>query len=268
MPIGRFVDIAAGTSGLPRHYRDNGVEQSPRAVLSQLSATESIAMTIGRSLMIFDVEGTLVNSTGLTLRCWQETLQSFGFEFPLTALQRHSGQDPHDMLHELLPGPHVTRVLGRIIEMQGRRYREKYLPQVTAFPDVRTLFERVKCAPRLITLATSSSADELDHYLSLLNLGDLVDAVACGDDVQHDKPDSALIEVTLLRAGKAAPEEAVMIGDTPYDVIAAKHARVRAIGMLSGGFSRTELEASGCAAVYRDPSDLLAHYDETARLLA
>ncbi len=268
MPIGRFVDIAAGTSGLPRHYRDNGVEQSPRAVLSQLSATESIAMTIGRSLMIFDVEGTLVNSTGLTLRCWQETLQSFGFEFPLTALQRHSGQDPHDMLHELLPGPHVTRVLGRIIEMQGRRYREKYLPQVTAFPDVRTLFERVKCAPRLITLATSSSADELDHYLSLLNLGDLVDAVACGDDVQHDKPDSALIEVTLLRAGKAAPEEAVMIGDTPYDVIAAKHARVRAIGMLSGGFSRTELEVSGCAAVYRDPSDLLAHYDETARLLA
>ena len=244
------------------------MEQSPRAVLSQLSATESIAMTIGRSLMIFDVEGTLVDSTGLTLCCWQETLQSFGFEFPLTALQRHSGHDPHDMLHELLPGPHVTRVLGRIIEMQGQRYREKYLPQVTAFPDVRTLFERVKRARRLIALATSSSADELDHYLSLLNVGDLVDAVACGDDVQHDKPDSALIEVTLLRAGKAAPEEAVMIGDTPYDVIAAKHARVRAIGMLSGGFSRAELEASGCAAVYRDPSDLLAHHDETVRLRA
>jgi hypothetical protein len=107
-------------------------------------------MTIGRSLMIFDVEGTLVESTGLTLRSWQETLQSFGFEFPLTILQRHSGQDPHDMLHELLPGPHVIRVLGRIIEMQGQRYREKYLPQVTTFPDVRTLFERVKRARRLI----------------------------------------------------------------------------------------------------------------------
>jgi phosphoglycolate phosphatase-like HAD superfamily hydrolase len=102
----------------------------------------------------------------------------------------------------------------------------------------------------------------------LLNVGDLVDAVACGDDVQRDKPDSALIEVALLRAGKVAPEEAVMIGDTPYDVIAAKHARVRVIGMLSGGFSRAELEASGCAAVYRDPADLLAHYEETPRLLA
>ncbi len=237
-------------------------------MLSQLSVPESFAMTIGRSLMIFDVEGTLVESTGLTLRSWQETLQSFGFEFPLTILQRHSGQDPHDMLHELLPGPHVIRVPGRIIEMQGQRYREKYLPQVTTFPDVRTLFERVKRARRLIALATSSSADEFDHYLSLLNVGDLVDAVACGDDVQRDKPDSALIEVALLRAGKVAPEEAVMIGDTPYDAIAAKQARVRAIGMLSGGFSRAELEASGCAAVYRDPSDLLAHHDETVRLRA
>jgi phosphoglycolate phosphatase-like HAD superfamily hydrolase len=198
-------------------------------------------MTSGYSLMIFDVEGTLVDSTGLTLRAWQETLQSFGFEFPLTTLQRHSGQDPHDMLHELLPGPHVTRVRGRIIEMNGQLYREKYLPQVTAFADVRPLFERAKRARRRIALATSASADELDHYLSLMKAVDLVDAVACGDDVDHDKPDPALIEVALLRAGKVAPAEAVMIGDSPYDAIAAKQARVRAIGMLSGGFSGSEL---------------------------
>jgi HAD superfamily hydrolase (TIGR01549 family) len=235
---------------------------------ARLVSLELIAMTIGRSLMIFDVEGTLVDSTALTLRCWQETLQSFGFEFPLTTLHRHSGQDPHDMLHQLLPGPHVTRVLGRIIEVQGQRYREKYLPQVTAFADVRPLFERVKRARRGIALATSASADELDHYLSLMKAGDLVDAVACGDDVDHDKPDPALIEVALLRAGKVTPAEAVMIGDSPYDAIAAKHARVRALGLLSGGFSKSELEASGCAAVYRDPADLLAHYEETARLLA
>jgi phosphoglycolate phosphatase-like HAD superfamily hydrolase len=179
-------------------------------------------MTIGHSLVIFDVEGTLVDSATLTLRCWQETLQSFGFEFSLATLQRHSGQDPHDMLHELLLGPRVTRVLPRVIEAQGRLYRDKYLPQVTAFPHVRALFERVKRGRQRIAVATSSSADELDHYLALANVGDLVDAVACGDDVQHDKPDSALIEVALLRAGKLAPKDAIMIGDTPYDAIAAK----------------------------------------------
>jgi beta-phosphoglucomutase-like phosphatase (HAD superfamily) len=92
-------------------------------------------MTIARSLVIFDVEGTLVDSTALTVRCWQETLQSFGFEFPFATLQRHSGEDGHDMLHALLPGPHVGRVVPRIIEAQGQRYRDKYLPRVGAGVD-------------------------------------------------------------------------------------------------------------------------------------
>src|SRR5262249_5356313 len=225
-------------------------------------------MTVGHSLVIFDVEGTLVDSTAATLRCWQETLQSFGFEFPLATLQRHSGQDPHDMLHALLPGRHVRRVVPRIVEAQGRRYRENYLAGVVAFPRVRALFERIKRARQLIAVATSSSADELDHYLALTNAGDFVDAVACGDDVQHEKPGSGLIEVALLRAGDVAPHDAIMIGDTPYDAVAARRAGVRAIGMLSGGFSRLDLEASGCVAVYRDPTDLLAHYDKTVRLQA
>jgi phosphoglycolate phosphatase-like HAD superfamily hydrolase len=134
---------------------------------------------------------------------------------------------------------------------------------------VRALFDRVKRGRQLIAVATTSSADELDHYLALTNVGDLVDAVACGDDVQHDKPDSALIKVALLRAGKLAPADAIVIGDTPYDAIAAKRAGVVAtIGLLSGGFSRQELEASGCIAVYRDLADLLAHYEETVRLQA
>jgi phosphoglycolate phosphatase-like HAD superfamily hydrolase len=100
------------------------------------------------------------------------------------------------MLHALLPGPHAGRVVPRILEAQGQRYRDKCLPRL-AFPEVRALFERVKRARRLIALATSSSADELDHYLALMNTGDLVDAVACAEDVQHDKPNPALIEVAL-----------------------------------------------------------------------
>jgi phosphoglycolate phosphatase-like HAD superfamily hydrolase len=134
---------------------------------------------------------------------------------------------------------------------------------VAAFPEVRALFERVNRAGRLIALATSSSADELDHYLALTNTGDLVDAVACGEDVQHDKPNSALINVALLRTGGIKPEHAVMVGDTPYDAIAARRAGLAAIGMLSGGFSRHDLEASGCIAMYRDPADMLARYGET-----
>jgi phosphoglycolate phosphatase-like HAD superfamily hydrolase len=225
-------------------------------------------MIPGHSLVIFDVEGTLVDSAAPTLRCWRETLQSFGFEFSLATLQRHLGRDPHDMLHALLPGRHVHHAVSRVMEAQGRRYREKYLPHVVAFPEVRRLFECLKQEGRLIALVTSCTADELDHYRSLINIDDLVDAVSCGDDVEHDKPDSSLINIVLLRAGNLPPEDAVMIGDSPYDAMAAKRARVGAIGMLTGGFSRHELEASGCIAVYRDPADLLARYEETVRLQA
>jgi phosphoglycolate phosphatase-like HAD superfamily hydrolase len=119
---------------------------------------------------------------------------------------------------------------------------------------------------RLIALATSCSADELNFYCALMNVGDLVDAAACGDDVQHGKPNSSLVDVVLLRAGHIPPEDAIMIGDTPYDAMAARRAGVSAIGMLSGGFSKQELEASGCVAVYHDPADLLAHYGETVRM--
>jgi phosphoglycolate phosphatase-like HAD superfamily hydrolase len=227
-----------------------------------LLPAEAIAMTIARSLLIFDVEGTLVDSTALTMRCWQETLQSFGFGFPLTTLQRHSGQDGHDMLHSLLPGPQISRVVPPILKAQGQRYRDEYLPRVAAFPEVRVLFERLKRTGQKIAIATSSSADELDHYIALTKTGDLVDAVACGEDVQHVKPNSALINVALLRTGGIKPEHVVMVGDTPYDAIAARRAGLAAIGMLSGGFSRHDLEASGCIAVYRDPADMLARYGE------
>jgi len=81
-------------------------------------------MTIACSLVIFDVEGTLVDSTALTMGCWQETLQSFGFGFSFTTLQRHSGQDGHEMLHSLLPGPQISRVVPRILKAQGQRYRD------------------------------------------------------------------------------------------------------------------------------------------------
>ena len=225
-------------------------------------------MTIAHPLVIFDVEGTLVDSTALTIRLWQETLQSFGFEFPLATLQRHSGQDSHDMLHALIPGPHVSRVVPRILKAKGQRYRDKYLPRVAAFPEVRALFERVKRAGQTTAVATSSSADELDQYLALTHAGHLVDAVACGEDVERDKPGSALIEDALLRTGRMAPEQAVVIGDTAYDAMAARRAGVAAIGLLSGGFSRDDLEGSGCIAVYRDPADLLARYGETGRLQA
>jgi phosphoglycolate phosphatase-like HAD superfamily hydrolase len=226
-----------------------------------LPPAEAIAMTIARSLVIFDVEGTLVDSTALTMRCWQETLQSFGFEFPLGTLQRHSGQDGHDMFARPDSGP--VRQPRRAANPRGAGATLS-----RQIPAARGGFSRGTGAVRTGEARRTAdrgrhqfSADELDHYFALTNTA-IWSTVACGDDVQHDKPSPALIEVALLRTGGVTPEHAVMIGDTPYDAMAARRAGLAAIGMLSGGFSRHDLEASGCIAVYRDPADMLARYEE------
>jgi len=120
---------------------------------------------------------------------------------------------------------------------------------------VRALFEQLRKEGRSIAIATSCAKDELRHYLALLGVSELIDAVACGDDVKHGKPHPDLIRLALRRAG--APAEALMVGDTPYDAEAAEAAGVAAVGVLTGEFSRRALTDAGCVAVYEGPAEML-----------
>jgi phosphoglycolate phosphatase-like HAD superfamily hydrolase len=131
---------------------------------------------------------------------------------------------------------------------------------VKPFPDVRALFARIKRAGAMTALATTCSRKEMHHYCGVAEISDLVDHVACGEEVSREKPHPDLIKLVLSRA-KVDPADAAMIGDTPYDAQAAGQASVAAIGVMSGGFTEAELGASGCAAVYADPSALLKIYD-------
>jgi HAD superfamily hydrolase (TIGR01549 family) len=127
------------------------------------------------------------------------------------------------------------------------------LPRVKAFPQVRGLLERLRGEGYGIALATSCASDELKHYVELAGIADLLDAVACGEDVKREKPHPDLIEVALSRAH--SPAHATMVGDTPYDAMAARAAGVMAFGVLTGGFTREALKEAGCVAVYADPAD-------------
>src|SRR5437763_11525451 len=140
------------------------------------------------SMMIFDVEGTLVDCAAATLRSWQETLRSFGFAFSIDELQPHSGRDPREMLKAILSEETARQLMRGLLDAQGKHYREKYLPRVEPFPKVKTLFEHIKRSHRLIALATTCARDELSRYQRLTGVAELVDAAVCGDDVAHGKP--------------------------------------------------------------------------------
>jgi phosphoglycolate phosphatase-like HAD superfamily hydrolase len=110
-----------------------------------------------------------------------------------------------------------------------------------------------------VALASSSKADEVNHYKRLLNVEDLVDAETSADDADRTKPHPDILQVALEKLG-IAPEEALMAGDSPYDAEAARKLGIPSVGLLCGGFAEGDLRAAGCAAIYRDPAGLLRDY--------
>ena len=204
---------------------------------------------------IFDVEGTLVDCAPQTLQCWHETLASFGVPVPMVSLQRLSGMDGDEMLATLVPSLDES-ARKKILTAEGERYRAVHLPRVRAFPGVRAVFTAIKALGARIALATDCQSDELKRYRSLMNVDDMIDAVACGDEVSKGKPDPALIELALGHLGGISAASATMIGDTPFDAQAARRAGATAWGTLTGGHPRSSLIDAGCSVVVPAVEDL------------
>jgi HAD superfamily hydrolase (TIGR01509 family) len=204
---------------------------------------------------IFDVEGTLIDCVPQDLMSFQEALADFGVTVPYDVLQLYSGLDGDQTLQLVAPELDAA-ARKQLLEAQSKVYEAKYLRCVRPFADVREVLESLKKHGARIALATDCKGPALKHYCSLLDVDDLVDAMACGDDVEHGKPDPRLVGLALRKLG-VAPAQAVMIGDTPYDAEAASSAGTAAAGLLSGGFAREALTGAGCFAVAQELRDLL-----------
>jgi phosphoglycolate phosphatase-like HAD superfamily hydrolase len=235
----------------------------PRVPFSE-TAGEGCAMS---AAFIFDVEGTLIDCVPDILKCWSETLARFGVSVPTADLQRLSGMDGDEMLAILVPSldGHARK---KILTAQGERYRAIYLPGVRAFPGVRAVFTAIKSQGGRIALATDCESDELKCYRSLINADDLIDAIACGDEVSKGKPDPALVELALGHLGGTPAVTATMIGDTPFDAQAARRAGATAWGTLSGGHPRSSLIDAGCSVVVPSVGDFGRYFEREKPLLS
>ena len=205
---------------------------------------------------IFDVEGTLVDSVQQNLLSLQVCLADFGISVPYELLQLYSGLDGDQTLQLVAPDLNAPE-RQVVLEAQGRMYEARYLGSVKAFTGVRDVFGALREGGGRIALATDCKGPELSHYRSLLNVDDLIDAMACGDDVEHGKPDPRLIGLALGKLGISAGQ-AVMIGDTPYDAEAASGAGTAAAGLLTGGFAKQALLEAGCFVVANELRELPA----------
>ncbi len=213
--------------------------------------------------VIFDVDGTIVDSVDLHAQAWQEAFKKFGREVPFEKVRHQIGKGGDQLMPVFFSKEELERFGKEMEEYRGEIYKRDHLSRVTGFPKVRELFERIRRDDKRIALASSAKKDELEVYKEIARISDLIEAETSADDAEKSKPHPDIFEAALKRLGGIAPEKIMVIGDTPYDAEAAGKARLRTVGVLCGGFSEEELRATGCIAIYKDPADLLALYDDS-----
>jgi HAD superfamily hydrolase (TIGR01509 family) len=211
--------------------------------------------------VIFDVDGTLIDSVDLHAAAWVEALRHFGIEVPFGDMRHEIGKGGDQLLPLFVPKERLEHEEDTISDFRSDLFKRAYLPRVQPFPGVPALFQKIRSAGKTIALASSGKADEVEKYAMLAGVTDLIDVSTSADDAERSKPQPDIFEAALAKLAPTPAEDCIVIGDTPWDVIAAKRANLRCVGMLSGGFPEEELREAGAVAIYRDPEDLLMSYD-------
>lgn len=212
--------------------------------------------------VIFDIDGTLIDSVDLHALAWQETFLHHGIRTDFLAVRSQIGKGGDKLMQVFLSQEQLERWGKRIQAERTELFKRRYLPRVKPFPRLRELFERLRADGIEIALASSAKQDELRAYKKLTGIGPYLSAKVSSDDVAGSKPDPDVFLSARKKLG-IDPKEIVAIGDTPYDAESAGKAGMETIGVQSGGWSSADLQAAGCVAVYRDPADLLEKYESS-----
>ena len=213
--------------------------------------------------VLFDVDGTLVDTVDLHAQAWVEALQHFGIEADFTDIRLQIGKGGDQLLPGLIPPDMLEKQGEEIQEFRSDLFKRKYISQVRPFPGVRELFERIRSSGQKIVLASSGPAEEVETHKATANIADLIDDATTADDAERSKPFPDIFEAAFGKLGLSERSDAMVIGDTPYDAEAARAAGLSTIGFLCGGFTEQSLRQAGCIAVYRDPQHLLESYEQS-----
>ena len=213
--------------------------------------------------VIFDVDGTLIDSVDLHAKAWQDAFSEYGRTIAFDDIRSQIGKGGDQLLPVFLSKDDIEAFGEKLEERRGAILKERYLPKVQAFPRVRALFEHLRAEGLDIALASSAKKDELETYKEVADIEDLIDEQTSSDDAESSKPDPDIFLAALKRLGNPDPRDVIVVGDTPYDAEAAGKGGLRTIGVLCGGFPEDSLRKAGCIAIYQDPADLLARYESS-----
>jgi HAD superfamily hydrolase (TIGR01549 family) len=209
---------------------------------------------------ILDVDGTLVDTNYHHALCWYRAFRAHGIVLPVWRLHRHVGMGG-DKFVAAVAGDEVEERLGDRLRADWEDLFDAVIDEVEPLAGADELLHELQQRGHAVVLASSSIQRHLDHFLALLDARDVADQWTTKDDVEESKPEPDLVQAALDKAGT---RDAAMLGDTPWDVEAAKRAGIETVCVLTGGFSERELRDAGAADVFESIEALHARLDETA----
>ena len=212
--------------------------------------------------LLFDLDGTLVDSVYQHVLAWREALEQGGISLSVWRIHRRIGMSGGLLVNALLRevGHPVTPAQSERLRRLHAEAYARLVGQVRPLPGARELLQHLTRAGVPWAIATSGLRESAQPAFDLLGLGPEVPTVT-RDQVRHAKPDPDLFVAAARRLGVAV-EDSVVVGDSVWDLLAARRARALGVGLLSGGYGEDELMRAGAYRVYQDPADLLRHLDE------
>ena len=212
--------------------------------------------------IIFDLDGTLVDSVKYHAQAWVKAFQKYGYDFSQEELSQQIGKGSEYIVGELLSSEEAEKLHSDIAQYRKQYYQDNLLEKVQPFPKVKELFETIRADGIKIVLASSAREGTIAHYQELLDIKELIDGATSTDEVEKSKPEPNIFITALEKLTGISADEVIVVGDSPYDAIAANKIDLTTIGLLGGGFSSDTLKEAGCVAIYKDPADLLANYPQ------
>ena len=213
------------------------------------------------AIAVLDIDGTLVDTNYQHALAWYRAFRRHQIVLPVWRIHRHIGMGG-DQLVEALTDEQTEQQLGDEIRAAEKDLYLELIDEVEPMDGARELIVELGRRGHMIVLASSAKEDEVERYLDLLGARELADGWTTSADVEATKPAPDLVHAALARVG-GSPEDALMVGDTPWDVRAARGAGVETIAVLTGGFAIEELRESGAVGVFESVADLRAALDST-----
>jgi HAD superfamily hydrolase (TIGR01509 family) len=215
----------------------------------------------GLAGVLFDVDGTLVDTTFIHAACWAEALRQHGHDIPAVRVHRAIGMSSSKLLAAALGEDRDTDADDEITNAHSTLYKQ-WWGRLNPLPGAADLLRACHGRGLSVVLASSAKEDELTALRGALDADDVIDAATSSSDAESGKPEPDIIQVALDQRGLAA-EQAVFVGDAVWDGYATQRAGVTFIGLLCGGTPEDELRGAGAVEVWADPAELLHNLDKS-----